>query len=118
VGCHDGEVPWSPLPAEHAGSGPRPLREGIDGVLAGLGAPPASTFNLVVEHWSDLVGPEAASELRPVAVEHGRIVAVTRSPAWASQARWLEAGLVARAAELLGERVIEGLQVRVRDTPR
>ncbi len=111
-------VPWSPLPTSD-GSGPpvRPLREGLDRVLAGLGSPPTDALIALRERWADLVGPEAAAALVPVAVERGRVVAVTASAAWASQARWLEADLVRRAAALVGPGVVEGLVVRVRRPP-
>jgi len=107
-------VPWTPLPGDGDGhGGPRPLVEGLDQVLAGLGAPSADALTTIDERWAELVGPEAAQALTPAAVEDGCIIAVTASPAWASQARWLESDLVRRAAELLGEGVISGLRVRV-----
>ncbi|MEJ7583465.1 MAG: DUF721 domain-containing protein [Acidimicrobiales bacterium] len=111
-------MPWSPLPDEGGQDrGPRPLVEALDRVLAGLGAPPADALATIVDRWAELVGPEAARALTPAVVEHGWIVAVTASPAWASQARWLEADLVRRATELFGEGVISGLRVRV-EPPR
>lgn len=105
-------MPWSPLPTDSEG-GPRPLADGLDQVLAGIGAPSADALSTILERWADLVGPEAARALTPIAVEHGRIVAVSVSAAWASQARWLEADLVSRAAQLVGEGVVNGLHVRV-----
>jgi len=108
-------MPWSPLPtSDGPGRSARPLREGLDRVLAGLGSPPVDALVALRTRWSDLVGAEAAEALSPVAVEHGRVVAVTTSAAWASQARWLEADLVRRAADLVGPGVVEGLVVRVR----
>ncbi len=112
-------MPWVPLPGADGADRPaRPLREGLDRVLAGLGAPPADALLTVRDRWPDLVGPEAAVALVPVAVEGGQVIAVTTSAAWASQARWLEADLVRRAAELLGPGVVEGVVVRVRRAPR
>ena len=84
-------------------------------MLAGLGAPPADAFTAIRDHWDELVGPEAAPVLVPVAVSDGQLTVSTTSPAWASQARWLEAGVVARAAELVGEGVVRTLVVRVRN---
>lgn len=82
-------------------------------MLAGLGAPSVDDLTTIKERWADLVGPEAALALTPVSVECGQIVAVTASPAWASQARWLEADLISRARDLVGEGVVTGLAVRV-----
>jgi hypothetical protein len=92
-----------------------PLTEGLDRVLAALGSPPVDALTTIRDRWDHLVGPQAAEALVPVAVEHGRIVAVATSGVWASQARWLEPAVVARAAELLGEGVVDGLVVRIRD---
>jgi predicted nucleic acid-binding Zn ribbon protein len=104
-------MPYAPLPESH-GAGPVPLSEGLDRVLAGLGAPPVDALTTIRERWSDLVGPQAADALVPVAVDHGRVVATATSGVWASQAKWLEPALVERAAELLGPGVVEGLVVR------
>lgn len=114
MGWHTARVPWAPLPtADGPGRRPGTLAEGLDRVLAGLGAPAADVISTIRDRWPDLVGPAAAAALVPIAVERGKIVLVTASGAWASQARWLEADLVARAADLLGEGVVRGLTVRV-----
>jgi predicted nucleic acid-binding Zn ribbon protein len=106
-------MPWRPLPSA-SGPSPAPLTEGLNRVLASLGAPPVDAFTTVRERWVELVGPQAAEALVPVAIEHGRVVATAGSGVWASQAKWLEPALVAKAAELLGEGVVEGLVVRTR----
>jgi predicted nucleic acid-binding Zn ribbon protein len=106
-------VSWRPLPSA-SGPRPTPLTDGLDRVLASLGAPPVDALTTICDRWVDLVGPQAAEALVPVAVEHGRVVATAASGVWASQAKWLEPALVARAAELLGEGVVEGLVVRTR----
>ena len=109
-------MPFQPLPSGPGRDDPAPLTEGLDRVLASLGAPPIDAFTTIRDRWIELVGPQAAEALVPVAVEHGRIVATATSGVWASQAKWLEPALVARAAELLGEGVVDGLVVRTRVT--
>ena len=106
-------MPWSPLPTP-GGPPPRRLQEGLDRVLAGLGAPTVDELTTIRDRWSDLVGPEAAEVLTPVAVEDGTLIVSTTSTAWESQARWLEAGVVARSAELLGAGVVTGFAARIR----
>jgi len=108
-----GGMAWSPLPRSE-GPRPRPLSDGLDRVLAGLGAPSVDALTTIRDRWAELVGPEAAEALTPVSVEDGRLVAVTASGAWASQAKWLEAGVVARAADLLGPGVITAFSARMR----
>jgi predicted nucleic acid-binding Zn ribbon protein len=111
-------MPYSPLPSESHRAEPVPLSEGLDRVLAGLGAPPVDALTTIRDRWSELVGPQAAEALVPVAVDHGRVVATATSGVWASQAKWLEPALVERAAELLGPGVVEGLVVRTERSSR
>ena len=83
-------------------------------MLAGLGSPTVDAITTIRDRWADLVGPEAAEALRPMAVEDGKLITATSSTAWASQVRWLEAGVVARAADILGPGVITGMVTRMR----
>jgi hypothetical protein len=109
-------MPWSRLPSDR-GTGPVPLADGLDRVLASLGAPPVDALTTIRERWADLIGPQAAEALVPVAVEHGRVVAIASSGVWASQARWLEPALVERAEALLGPGVVQSLVVRTQEGP-
>ena len=110
-------MPYEPLPSPD-GRPPGHVSEGLDRVLASLGSPPVDTVTRIRKAWAELVGPDAAEVLVPVRVHDGVLVLRAVDPAWASQARWLEAGVVARARELLGEGVVERLEVRVREAPR
>ncbi|MBI2709828.1 MAG: DUF721 domain-containing protein [Actinobacteria bacterium] len=107
-------MPWSPLTTP---DGPQRrvhrVGEALDQVLASLGAPPADSFSAVVSAWPDLVGPEAAQALEPIAIEQRRLLVRTAEPAWASQVRWLAPAILAAAAARLGEGVIDEVVVRV-----
>lgn len=106
-------MPWSPLPLV-GGTPPGRLQDGLDRVLAGLGGATVDALTALSDHWSELVGPEAATALTPVAIEDGCLIASTTSTAWASQSRWLEAGVVSRAADLLGPGQITSFAARMR----
>jgi predicted nucleic acid-binding Zn ribbon protein len=109
-----GTVPWSPLPQDDdPRRHPRPLAEGLDQVLAGLGAPPVDALSAIRDGWAELVGPEAALALRPASIRDGRLVVVADGPAWASQARWLTAALVAGIEARCGPDVVTDVAVRV-----
>ncbi|HYI62182.1 MAG TPA: DUF721 domain-containing protein [Acidimicrobiales bacterium] len=95
-----------------AGSRPARLSEALDRVLAGLGAPPATTLEVVARAWPDLVGPAAARALRPTAVRDGVLVVQASDPVWTGQARWLESAVVEGLAPLLGPGVVTALQAR------
>lgn len=92
---------------------PTRLAETLDRVLAGLGAPPASTLEVVERAWADLVGPAAAAALRPRSIQAGRLVVVTDDPMWRGQARWLEGAVVEGLEPLLGPGVVTGLDARL-----
>jgi len=105
---------WSPLPTPDAdGPAPRALRDSLDVVLRGLGSPPVDVLTALHERWDDIVGPAAAEHCRPRGLEEGRLVVETVQPAWASQLRWQAADLVRRAGEILGEGVVERVEIRV-----
>lgn len=102
----------SSRPGDGDGSRPARISEALDRVLAGLGAPPATTLEVVERAWPDLVGPAAAQALRPVAVRDGVLVVQAGDPVWTGQARWLEAAVVEGLAPLLGPGVVTALRAR------
>jgi len=106
-------VPWERLTTGD-GSPSRPTRLGdaLDRVLAGLGAPSASSLDVVVGAWADLVGPAAAAALRPVAIRDGALVVRATDPVWVGQARWLEGAVVEGLEPLLGAGVVTALVAR------
>jgi predicted nucleic acid-binding Zn ribbon protein len=95
------------------GHEPRRVTEGLDRVMKRLGAPDADTLATLFSSWSELVGPRLAGHARPVSLTDATLVVAVDDPAWASQLRWLEAELIERLAEALGE-PITALEVRVR----
>ncbi len=84
----------------------------LDRVLAGLGAPPASSLEVVQRAWPDLVGPAAAEALQPQAIRGGTLVVIASDPVWTGQARWLEAAVVEGLERLLGPGVVTALEAR------
>lgn len=104
------------LDPDEAPAGPPPQRLGddIDRVLAGLGAPPVAVLTTIVDRWAELIGPDAAQVCAPVSVEHGCLTIAVDQPAWVSQLRWMEADVLRRSAKLLGEGIVERIEVRGR----
>ncbi len=109
--CLDGGVPAVPRPSSGS-SAPTPLGDALDRVLAGLGAPPASSLEVVERAWPDLVGPVAGEALRPLAIRDGALVVTAEDPVWIGQARWLEGAVVEGLAPLLGDGVVSKLVAR------
>jgi predicted nucleic acid-binding Zn ribbon protein len=101
---------WQPLPG---GSEPKPVGDSLDRVASSLGVPRASTLSRVFASWPELVGEAVAAHARPRSLRAGTLVVAVDEPAWATQLRWLEADLVGRLTEVLGEGQIDRIDVRV-----
>ena len=93
---------------------PRLLVDGLDHVLAGLGAPSASAITAVLAAWDTLLGPELAGHTSAASIEHGRLVVHVDEPAWADRLAWSERQVIARLDALVGVGVVDRLDVRVR----
>lgn len=110
---------WRPLPEP---SEPRPVGASLDRLAAGLGggAARATTLSTVFASWPDLVGEGVAAHSRPRALRDGRLAVTVDDPAWATQLRWLEADLLRRLVDVLGEGQVTAVDVRVGvlDEPR
>lgn len=91
---------------------PTRMGETLDRVLAALGSPPASSLQVVVGAWADIVGPAAAEALTPVAIHDGTLLVDAVDPRWAGQARWLESTVVEGAERLVGPGVVRSLRAR------
>jgi predicted nucleic acid-binding Zn ribbon protein len=102
---------WSPLPGGRPE--PRKVGDSLDRVAASLGVPHASTLSGVFASWPEMVGEAVATHSRPLSLRDGTLVVAVDDPAWATQLRWLEADLVARLVEVLGDGEVARIEVRV-----
>lgn len=92
---------------------PVPVGDAAAMVGAELGLAEPLVFTRIVEAWSDLVGEMLAAHSRVRAVRNGILEVVVDSPAWATEFRYLERDLVARASRLVGEGVVGGVRAVV-----
>lgn len=95
----------APLPVE--------MRELLDRVVRGMGAPGTDAVELVFNRWADVVGSVLAKQTRPVALDAGRLVLEADDPAVVSHVRWLERQLLERLDGLLGAGRVTEVDVRV-----
>lgn len=102
--------------------GPRPLAESLDDAVSRLvppepsgapGAVSAGAMGAVFARWEEIAGPAVARHVRPVRLAGGVLLVSVDEPAWATQVRTLGARLLARVAEVAGERP-DRLDVTVR----
>jgi hypothetical protein len=103
-------------------SRPRVPGESVDPVSVGdaaalvgaeLGLAEPLVFSRIVEAWPDLVGEAVAAHSRVRTVRNGIIEIAVDSPAWATEFRYLERDLVARASRLVGKGVVVGIRAVV-----
>jgi predicted nucleic acid-binding Zn ribbon protein len=93
---------------------PKSLKASLDRVARTLGGPDAGSLSGVFGHWADIVGPQLAAHARPLSLSSGVLVVAVSEPAWATQLTYLESELVGRFREVLGEGVVQRVEVRVR----
>jgi predicted nucleic acid-binding Zn ribbon protein len=96
---------------------PPRLADGLDRVLAGLGAPKATALAALYDRWSEVVGEQAAAHARPLALRAGTLVIGVDDAALATELRYRRAELVDRLDEVLGVGVVGGVEVRI-EAPR
>ena len=102
---------WRPIPEPPE---PRPLAASLDRVASAFGGGTrASTLSTVFATWPSLVGESVAAHCAPRALRDGHLVVAVDEPGWASQLRWLEADLLRRLAEVLGEGQVTRVDVVV-----
>ena len=102
---------WEPSP-KPGGLGLDRFGEVLDRVRASLGAPSASTFDVISRAWPELVGPAAAEALRPLDIRDGRLLVIAVDAQWTGQARWLEEQVVRGVERLVGPGVVTALAAR------
>jgi predicted nucleic acid-binding Zn ribbon protein len=93
---------------------PKPISEGLDRVLRGLGNPGVAAVRTVFSEWDELVGSETAQHAKPVSLDGECLLVVVDEPGWATRFRYENAGLLRRFAAELGEGVVTRIDVRVR----
>jgi predicted nucleic acid-binding Zn ribbon protein len=93
---------------------PRPISEGLDRVLRGLGNPGVAAVRTVFSEWETLVGEDTAQHAKPVSLDGQCLLVVVDEPGWATRFRYENAGLLRRFAEELGDGVVTRIDVRVR----
>lgn len=82
-----------------------------------LGLAEPRSFARLLDAWPEIVGDALARHARVRGVRAGVLEVAVDSPAWATQLRYLEADLVARASRVVGPGVVETVRVVVEQPP-
>lgn len=96
-------------------SGPRPLAQSLERLLADMEAPPIDAVAAVFSRWPEIVGPDLAEHCRPVSVAGDALAIAADDAVWASELQWLEAKLLERLAAVAGTDRFRTVTVRVRE---
>jgi len=92
---------------------PVPLQEALAALGRDLGLPEPDVLARVVALWEEVVGPAVAQHARVRSVRAGVCTIAVDAPAWATQLRYLEQGLLERVADVLGPGVVTSAKVVV-----
>lgn len=105
-------MPWEPLYGKERE--PTGLAAPLDELLTKLSGVSRSAIEVVMDHWSDIVGDAAAAVSDPVKVADGVVTVRVDDSTWASEFRWLEATVLERIADLTNGTAPDRMKVVVR----
>jgi predicted nucleic acid-binding Zn ribbon protein len=92
---------------------PVPLRDALAALGRDLGVPDPDVLARVVTLWREVVGSVVAEHARVRSVRDGVCTVTVDAPVWATQLRYLEQGVIERAAGVLGPGVVASVKVVV-----
>jgi predicted nucleic acid-binding Zn ribbon protein len=93
---------------------PRPAASALRAALGR--AAPQTPLAAVQAAWAEAVGERVAAAAQPVAERAGEVVIECSDPVWAEELDLMQADLLARLAERLGEQAPKNLRFRAKDT--
>lgn len=101
----------------NAGRDPKLIGDAVDEFLSSSGLDARSRVAQVLTNWADLVGPEVADHVQVERFDDAKLVLRADSTAWATQMRLLQATVLRRLTEQLGEGIVDSIQVLGPDAP-
>jgi hypothetical protein len=90
------------------------LRKALDELLDDLESAPVAATTSLIDRWPQVVGRELAAHSEPLGVRQGVLLVASDDPAYGSRLQWEEREVVARLAAVLGEGVVDRVQVKIR----
>lgn len=98
---------------------PRPASSSFNQILSKIGVDATpNALRGVFTYWSQVVGDQIASHVRPVSLQRRRLITVADHPVWATQLRFLATTVLQRFEEFVGDSIADELVVRLEKTPR
>lgn len=91
---------------------PIPISNSLDGVVRSLRGPSRQAVSGVFGRWTEAVGEQVATHVRPLKLDERVLVVEVDDPAWATQVKFLTSTIIERLAEVAGVDV-DRVEVRV-----
>ena len=92
---------------------PLPLRDAVDAITRELGMPPPDALDAITREWPTIVGDAVAAHAVVRSVRDGVCTIAVDEPGWATQVRYAERQIVARAESYCGAGVVTSIRVVV-----
>lgn len=92
---------------------PRPASSALRAALER--AAPQTPLAAVQSAWAEAVGERVAAAAQPVSEREGAVIVECSDPVWAEELDLMQADLLRRLADRLGERAPTSLRFRVKD---
>lgn len=99
---------WQPL--EKHSKGPSHVTDALNELMQKLSGTSLSTFETVIDSWSEIVGEAIAAESSPVKIDSGCLTVSAKDAIWASELRWLEPKIIEKI--MLLSNVTNGEKIR------
>jgi len=103
---------WRPA---HDGYQVKSLGAGLEQVSRRLGISSPRTSAAIFGSWAEIAGDQVARHARPQGLRNGVLSVVVDDPRWSTQLRWLSPQLVTKCNALLGQDLVERVEVRIGD---
>jgi predicted nucleic acid-binding Zn ribbon protein len=93
---------------------PRPAADALRSALER--AAPKTRLAAVQAAWAEAVGEQVATAAQPVAERDGEVVVECSDPVWAEELNLMQAQLLERLGERLGEQAPQALRFRAKES--
>ncbi len=90
---------------------PQPLGRAARDLAKKRGWSPRVAEGTVLGQWSTVVGSQIADHAAPIGLADGVLTVAAESTAWATQLRMMQAQLLAKIAEAVGDGVVKSLRI-------
>ncbi len=104
-------------PGSDPDPGPVEVSVALERLRAQLGLPDPAVIEVMSSRWGEIVGAGIAAHARPRGLRDGLLTIAVDAGSWATELRYLETQICARALEVTGVPVVTSVRVVVEPPP-